>query len=96
MEAMLGDINWRWLAVVAVLWLLVIVSAVAVINVTHSSRIKLNQLELERRQANDYQVAWGQYLLEQSALATYNRVESVAAKQLKMKTPATSEMVLTQ
>ncbi len=92
----LGPINWQWLGVAVALWLLVMLSAVAVINSTHTSRIKLNQLELAKRQANGYQVAWGQNLLEQSALATYGRVESVAQKKLKMKTPGLSEMVIIQ
>ncbi|GAA6152342.1 cell division protein FtsL [Pseudoteredinibacter isoporae] len=92
--AKLGEFQWRWLLIMTVLWLLVMLSAIAVVNSTHQSRIKLNQLELAKRMTNGYQVAWGQYLLEQSTLASYGRVESVAKKQLGMKTPAANELVI--
>jgi len=92
----LGINDWRWLAVAVALWLLVMVSAVAVINVVHTSRLKLNQLELAKRQTGEYQVAWGQYRLEQGTLATYSRVELIAQKKLGMKVPELSEMVIIQ
>ncbi len=89
-----GKFQWRWLLVAIFLWSLVMLSAVAVINSTHQSRLKLNKLELAKRMTNGYQVAWGQYLLEQGTLASYGRVETVAKKQLGMKTPAVSELVI--
>lgn len=90
----MGEFQWRWLLIMTVLWLLVMLSAIAVVNSTHQSRIKLNQLELSKRMTNGYQVTWGQYLLEQSTLASYGRVESMAKKQLGMKTPAPNELVI--
>ena len=89
-----GEFQWRWLLVVIFLWLLVMLSAIAVVNNTHQSRLKLNKLELAKRMTNGYQVAWGQYLLEQGTLASYGRVESVAKKQLGMKTPTVNELVI--
>ncbi|MCV6620153.1 MAG: cell division protein FtsL [Cellvibrionaceae bacterium] len=89
-----GEFQWRWPLIMALLWLLVMLSAIAVVDSTHKSRIKLNQLELAKRMTNGYQVAWGQYLLEQSTLASYNRVETTAKKQLKMKSPAANELVI--
>lgn len=81
------------LLTVAVLWLLVIASALAVVASTHQVRKHTNSLEILRREAGLLQVEWGQYLLEQSTWASYSRVEAIAAQQLGM-FPATAEQIV--
>ena len=81
------------LLTVAVLWLLVIASALAVVASTHQVRKHTNSLETLRREAGQLQVEWGQYLLEQSTWASYSRVEAIAAQQLGM-FPATAEQIV--
>ncbi len=76
------------------LWLALLVSALGVVYATHQSRQLVHQLELARRESAQLQVAWGQYLLEQSTWAAYQRIEQVAAERLDMHVPATEDIVM--
>lgn len=49
--------------------------------------------ELKRAEV-EYEVVWGQLLLEQSALTQPNRLEQVAVKELKMHAPLPNEIVI--
>lgn len=82
------------LLVVAVLWVLVVVSALSVVASTQQVRKQTNELETLRRQASHLQVQWGQYLLERSTWAAYSRVEQVAVSELNMKAPVSTEIVM--
>ncbi len=79
---------------VAVLWLGAVVSALAVVFVTHQSRVAIDQLETLRHEAADLHVASGQFLLERSTLAAYSRIETIALNELGMTVP-TIEQVIT-
>ncbi|WP_052480923.1 cell division protein FtsL [Gilvimarinus agarilyticus] len=83
----------RWALVVG-LWLVNIVSALAVVAVTQEVRRDTNELEALRRESADLEVQWGQYLLEQSTWASYTRVEKQASEQLGMKVPDASQIIL--
>lgn len=72
---------------VAVLLLLVLISAVAVIVTKHQSRsafIALQQTEKKRDQLNE---EWGRLLLEESTWASPARVEQEAKARLNMLVP---------
>ncbi len=73
-------------------WVLVILSSIAVVYVSHNSRQLFGQLESFKQDAADLQVEWGQLLLERSALTAHGRVESIAKEQLQMKVPTRDEM----
>lgn len=77
-----------------VLWLLVLISALAVVATTHSVRQNLHALELLRREAAQLQVAWGQYLLERSAWGAYSRIEKEAVEQLQMQSPEGDSLII--
>ncbi len=79
---------------VAVLALGTIVSALAVVFVTHQSRVATDELETLRHEAADLHVASGQFLLERSTLAAYSRIEAIALNELGMTVP-TIEQVIT-
>lgn len=49
--------------------------------------------ELKKAEVN-YEVVWGQLLLEQSALTQPNRLEQVAVRELSMHSPQPNEMVI--
>lgn len=49
--------------------------------------------DLKRAEVN-YEVVWGQLLLEQSALTQPSRLEQVAVKELDMHAPSSNEMVI--
>lgn len=78
----------------AVLWLLVVGSALAVVRSTHEARIQLNALEEKRRRAAELHVQWSQYLLEQSAWAALGRIEKEATEKLRMKLPRDEHLVV--
>ncbi|WP_347330812.1 cell division protein FtsL [Marinimicrobium locisalis] len=79
---------------VALVWLLVLVSALAVVASTHQTRERVSQLETLRREASELQVTWGQYMLEQSTWAAYGRVERLAREELNMHLPEDDDIVM--
>jgi len=70
-----------------VMLIIVEVSAVSVIYTTYKNRALFSELEKMRDDAEEMQVAWHQLLLEQSTLASFNRVSEVAKNHLKMSIP---------
>lgn len=83
----------QW-AVTLILWLLVLISAMAVVRSTHETRAQLNQLEVMRREAAQLHVQWGQYLLEQSAWSAYGRIEKQATEKLNMVIPRAEQLIV--
>ncbi|WP_039914867.1 cell division protein FtsL [Cellvibrio mixtus] len=82
------------IAVIALLWVATIASALAVVATTQVVRRDVNSLETLRREAAQLQVQWGQYLLEQSTWAAYSRVENAAISELNMMAPTPEDMVM--
>ena len=81
---------WR----VVVLWVLVLISAIAVGLVSHLSRQQYAQLMILEREASQLDEDYGKYLLEQSAWGSLQRVETVAAQQLNMHSPQSGEILM--
>ncbi len=84
-----------WLVSV-VLWLTVLVSALAVVYSTHQARLLTNQLAAAEAESARLQVQRGQYLLERSAWGAYSRVETLAAEQLHMTLPQAEHIVVVE
>lgn len=78
------------------LWLALVGSALGVVYTTHQSRLLVHRLELARKESAELQVAWGQYLLEQSTWAAYHRIEDLAVRRLEMHVPATADIVMVE
>ncbi len=69
-----------------------VVSAMALVYTKHESRklfVELEQLTNERDELN---IEWGQLQIEQSTWATHARIEQVAADDLQLTRPKTSEI----
>lgn len=79
---------------IAALWLAVVVSALLVAWVGHLCRQQYAQLSVLQREADQLQVAYGRYLLEQSAWGSLPRVEKTATEKLSMRSPEMSEIVM--
>jgi cell division protein FtsL len=79
---------------VMLLWVLVLISALSVVYAAHDTRNKFNELELLRSQQDTLQVEWGKYLLEESAWASYGRIEKIAIEKLSMQIPAGIDIVM--
>ena len=76
------------------LWGLIMISAFAVIYSSHSARQHFIQWQALLKQAQDYEVEWGQLLLEKSTMASYSRLETVASEKLHMTEPTKDQIVL--
>jgi cell division protein FtsL len=79
---------------IARLWVVVVVSALAVAFVSHLCREKYSQLTAMEREANQLQVDYGKYLLEQSAWGSLQRIENMAANNLQMRSPQPDEILM--
>ena len=79
---------------IAIIWVLVVVSALAVALVSHLSRQQYAQLGMMEREANQMNADYGRYLLEQSAWGSLQRIENMAAQKLDMRSPEPEEILI--
>nr|WP_225935757.1 MULTISPECIES: cell division protein FtsL [Pseudomonas] len=70
----------------------VLVSAIAVSYSAHWNRQLLNTLYGELNERDKAQAEWGRLILEQSTWTAHSRIESLASEQLKMRVPAADEV----
>ena len=75
-------------------WVLTVVTALAVPYSAHWSRQLLNELAAEMLQREKAQAEWGRLVLEQSTWTAHSRVESIATQQLGMRVPEPGEVIL--
>ena len=77
-------------------WLVFLVSAMAVVYVTFSNRQHEHELAQLSRQSEDLKEVFGQLVLEKSVWSSYARLEDYAQKRLNMIHPVlnnTTEMI---
>ncbi|MCY1373131.1 Cell division protein FtsL [compost metagenome] len=74
------------------LFLGVLLSAIAVSYSAHWNRQLLNQLYTELSVRDKAQAEWGRLILEQSTWTAHNRIESLASGQLKLRIPDPAEV----
>ena len=96
MEKVRSSQSWskQSLLLVFILWVAVTGSAIGVVYVSYATRVQFNALETLRREQNQLQVVWGQYLLEESAWATYGRIENLAQEKLSMQVPTAEHIIM--
>jgi cell division protein FtsL len=68
------------------------ISAVAVVELRHESRVLYAQLQKLQQERDALSVEWGQLLLEEGAWAQHRRIESVARSQLGMELPGAAQV----
>ncbi|CAA0083807.1 Cell division protein FtsL [BD1-7 clade bacterium] len=76
------------------LWPAVILSALAVVFTTHASRQNFIAWQNLIKQGQEFEVEWGQLLIERSTLASYTRLEQIAAEKLDMAVPTAKQIVV--
>lgn len=79
-----------------VLWLAVMVSAVAVVWGKQQSRNQFVELQRLEKERDRLDTEWGQLRLEQSTWVTYGRIEKVARDDLHMVIPDTNQVHLVE
>ncbi|MCW3149872.1 cell division protein FtsL [Stutzerimonas stutzeri] len=77
-----------------VLFIGVLVSAIAVAYSAHWNRQLLNELYGELSVRDKAQAEWGRLILEQSTWTAHSRIEALASEQLKMHIPAAADVRL--
>ena len=83
----------RWMmTATGLLWLAVLVSAVAVVRARHESRTQFVQLERLSAERDALNITWGQDQIEQSTWSNHGYVETRAANSRGMKLPKPDEI----
>lgn len=82
------------LVVFAIGVLILAMVSIAVVTQVYDFRKSFSYLQTLRQDEVDYEVKWGQLLLEQSALTQPGRLEQAAIKDLKMHTPSQDELII--
>ena len=67
----------EWNGMLVLLWVLVVISALAVIFSTHRSRQMFDELQKLSQEQNRLEVEWGRLLLERSTRSSLGTVERV-------------------
>ncbi len=78
--------------VLLLLFIAVLVSAIAVAYSAHWNRQLLNSLYGELSVRDKAQAEWGRLILEQSTWTAHSRIETLASEQLKMRIPEPAEV----
>jgi cell division protein FtsL len=76
----------------AVLWVALLGSSVAVVWNKHEARILFIEMQRLHAERDKLDIQWGQLKLEQSAWAMHGRVEQTARTNLKMVVPRPDEV----
>ena len=74
----------------------VLVSSLGVVYSSFETRRLVALHQKMQNENSQMQVEWGQLLLEQSTWGSYNRVEQLATKKLKMHVPSPNEIVMVE
>lgn len=87
-----GAVSFGALFGLGALWLLVLLSALAVIHATHRSRQLFNELDQLGREQNRLDVEWGRLLLERGTLASLAEIERQARGRLGLREPTLEDL----
>lgn len=83
-------------AVVVLLTVALIVSAVTAVHARHESRQRFIELQRLQAERDRLQIDWGRLQIEQGALSTHGRVESLVRDELAMRPPRPDEIMLVE
>lgn len=79
--------------IVAILSVILLITALAVIYSKHYSRLIFIEIQKQERLLDQKEVEWGQTQLELTTFSEQTRVELVARQKLKLKTPEREKIV---
>ncbi|MFT2109837.1 cell division protein FtsL [Marinomonas sp. 2405UD68-3] len=68
--------------------------SIGLVSQVYDFRKDFSYLQKLKKTETNYEVVWGQLLLEQSALTQPSRLEQSAVKDLNMRAPTPNEMVI--
>ena len=73
---------------------MVLMSAVAVIYMTHISRMTFIETQSLHDHAQEHDVEWGRLLIERSNSSSITRLENIASNKLDMRVPDVKRVVV--
>lgn len=73
---------------------IVLASSLGVVYAKHQSRKLFVELDTLKKERDEMNINWGRLQLEQSTLATHNRIEETAKKRLNMVTPEYKQILI--
>ncbi len=74
-------------ALIYVIAVICLISAVAVVGVRHENRISFIELQALYQERDNLNIEWRRLLLEQAALSRYKQLEDWASSNLTMESP---------
>ncbi|MEH6530186.1 MAG: cell division protein FtsL [Photobacterium frigidiphilum] len=80
----------------AILLILILISALAVVYVTHQSRQMIAQQEQLFIERDQLDIEWRNQILEENSLAEHSRVERFAEEEIDMKRPSAKNEIVVQ
>ncbi|MGF1876075.1 MULTISPECIES: cell division protein FtsL [Photobacterium] len=80
----------------AILLILILMSALAVVYVTHQSRQMIAQQEQLFIERDQLDIEWRNQILEENSLAEHSRVERFAEEEIDMKRPSAKNEIVVQ
>lgn len=86
----------RILVAVTFLFVLVLISALALVYSKHQSRKLFNEVAQLKYEVDQLNTEWGQLQLEQSSWSEHGRIERVARSRLSMVLPDNDKVVFIQ
>ncbi len=81
-------------SVLAIMMVVVLVSALGVVYIKHQSRKLFVELQSLQKNRDELNIEWGKLLLEMTTLATPTRVENIARNKLGMKAPLPESIII--
>ncbi len=84
-------IKQQW--ILGVLWLLIILTALAIVMLRYHNRNLFYQWQQLQQQQHNLDIQWGQLLLEASTWSDYHRIEQLSQQQFEMRHPEPSEIL---
>lgn len=77
-----------------VLGLLILVSAIGVVELRHQNRTAFSHLQSLKQARDALAIEWGKLLLEEGAWSQHRRIESTAVRKLGMSMPGNARVVM--
>jgi cell division protein FtsL len=76
----------------AILVVLILLSAIAVIQSRHQSRVAFAHLQMLKQARDDLNIEWSKLLLEEGAWSQHHRIEAIAHAKLGMALPGVNDV----
>ncbi|SHL98203.1 cell division protein FtsL [Vreelandella subglaciescola] len=85
-----------WPLLIGALMLLCLLTGLAIVAMTHQTRVQYAELQTLEQENNQLNTEWGQLLLEDGTWSTPARIEKIATERLSMRIPDVHDVKVIQ